>query len=67
MQQIKLDKNVTIEFTPEQMVIVLDIITNAAYPYVKISPIINSIETQLFKQTMPVIDKPESNHLKKAE
>lgn len=47
-QQIKLDKNVTIELTPQYLQIVLGYLAGGAFK--DVSPVINSIEQQVIEQ-----------------
>lgn len=47
-QQISLDKNVTIEFTPQQLTIIFALLKKGSYE--QVAEIVNTIEKQVISQ-----------------
>lgn len=59
-QQINLDKNVTIEFSPADLSVVVALLRKGSFQ--QVAPVIQSIEQQVIKQVQGVKD---ANPLKK--
>ncbi len=51
MEQIKLEKNVLLEFKPEQIALIINVLREQ--PYKLVIELLNSIETQIIKQMTP--------------